>query len=127
MVHRVLVRGILLACLLLTVVGTAGAAEPEGLEIGISFEAAVASEPIDGRVLLVFAVDDGAEPRFQVRAGVQAVQVFGVDVEGLAPGEEAVIDGSVFGYPIASLAGVGCSDHLTRARMTPARMAVWSV
>lgn len=91
------------------------AEEPAGLEIAISFDGAVGSEPLDGRVLLIFAVDEGAEPRFQVNAGVRAVQIFGVDIEGLTAGEEVVVDASVFGYPVESLAAVPPGEYLVQA------------
>ena len=71
-----------------------------GLDIEVSFSEEIASEPIDGRVILMLSKNDGEEPRFQVRPGVNAIQIFGVDVEGMGPGEEVRIDASVFGYPI---------------------------
>ena len=56
------------------------------LEIAVSFKKAMSAEPLDGRVLVMLSTDDSAEPRFQIRGGVKSQQVFGVDVEGLAPG-----------------------------------------
>ena len=75
----------------------------------------MSSEPLDGRVLVIFSTDDADEPRFQIRGGVKSQQVFGVDVEGLAPGAEAVVDGATFGYPTARLADVPPGEYRVQA------------
>jgi hypothetical protein len=86
-----------------------------GLSFAIRFSEAAAADPADGRILLIIAVDGEKEPRFQVRPGVKAAQVFGLDVNGLRPGEDAVIDAGVFGYPVASLAGLPAGDYYVQA------------
>jgi hypothetical protein len=92
-------------------------ASPPGraLEFAIAFPEAVASESIDGRVILLLSTSDETEPRFQVRAGVKAVQLFGVDVEGLAPDEPAVVDAAVFGYPVRSIEQLPPGDYQVQA------------
>jgi len=95
------------------------ASEP-GLTFALSFPGSLSDEPLDGRMLLLIAPEgdpdkDEPEPRFQVRAGVNAIQVFGLDVEGLAPGEPAVIDAGVFGYPHDSLAELPAGDYWVQA------------
>ncbi len=67
------------------------------LEIAVSFGEAMSAEPLDGRVLVMLSTDDADEPRFQIRGGVKSMQVFGVDVEDLAPGVDAVVGGEPFG------------------------------
>jgi len=57
----------------------------------ISFSTAAASEALDGRLLVILSKDDESEPRFQVRPGVRAVQMFGVNIDGVAPGQEVLI------------------------------------
>jgi hypothetical protein len=69
----------------------------------IVFPAELETQPIDGRVILMLSTSGEDEPRFLVRPGVKAIQIFGVDVEGLAPGESARIDAEVFGYPLESV------------------------
>ncbi len=73
------------------------------LEFGVSFDRSVSEGPLDGRVLLIITAREEPEPRFQVSAGPDAAQIFGVDIAALAPGAEAVIDAEVFGFPIESL------------------------
>ena len=91
-------------------------ARPAGaLEIAVSFPKEVSAEPLDGRVLVMISRDTASEPRAQVTAGVRAIQVFGVDVDGLAPGAEAVIDGAVFGYPVESLRALPAGTYWVQA------------
>jgi hypothetical protein len=81
----------------------------------VSYPEAVAAGPIDGRVILLLSKDEEAEPRFQVAAGVEAIQIFGVDVDGLAPGRAAVVDGSVFGYPVDRLGALPAGRYRVQA------------
>ncbi len=81
----------------------------------VSVSGTVADEPLDGRIILVLAPSDRSEPRNQVGAGVTASQVFGIDVDGLAPGAIAAIDADVFGYPIASLREVPAGRYYVQA------------
>jgi hypothetical protein len=67
--------------------------------------------PLDGRLLLLLSTDGNAEPRFQVSDGPGTQLVFGVDVDGLAPGAEAVVDASAFGYPMRSLAALPPGEY----------------
>jgi len=92
-----------------------GSPPARALTIGVSFGASLAAEPVDGRVLLLVSTDDETEPRFQVRAGFRAIQVFGVDVDGLAPGQEARFDEAVFGYPVDSLRDLPRGEYWVQA------------
>ena len=85
------------------------------MAIAIRFDASLESESLDGRLLLLLSTDDETEPRFQVTPGVDAIQVFGIDVEHLAPGEWVTIDGAVFGYPISSLSALPPGDYVVQA------------
>jgi len=85
------------------------------LEFAVSFDAAAETEPQDGRVILIISDRAEPEPRFQVSAGRDAPQVFGIDIEGLEPGKETVIDAGVFGFPLASLAGIPVGDYYVQA------------
>ena len=91
------------------------ATPPEGPDIAVSFTATQSTAPLSGRVLVLLSKTGEPEPRFQVRPGVEAVQVFGVDVEGLAPGEEAVVDAGVFGYPVSSLSSIPAGEYWIQA------------
>ena len=81
------------------------------LEFAISFPEERSAEALDGRVLLMIASDSTREPRFQISSGPTGQQVFGIDVDGLEAGENAVIDGTVFGFPRPSLAEVPAGEY----------------
>jgi len=93
------------------------AADPAAAQtsFSVSFDRAVASGPIDGRVLLMLAKDGEREPRLQVTAGINAIQVFGVDANGLRSGETVTFDNSVFGYPFDSLADLPDGEYVAQA------------
>ncbi|NIN72528.1 MAG: hypothetical protein GTO46_11540 [Gemmatimonadetes bacterium] len=93
------------------------ATEPptSALEFAISFDQSVGAEPRDGRVLLILTTREEPEPRLQVTSSLGAPQVFGIDVDGLAPGAEVVIDADVFGFPHARLADVPPGEYFVQA------------
>jgi hypothetical protein len=95
----------LLGVLLAGTVIVAGHEGESPIEIGVSFGPGLSREPLDGRLLLLLSVDDSEDPRFQISdTSVNTQQAFGIDVEGMKPGEERVFDSCVLGYPLESLA-----------------------
>ena len=107
--------GLLRAC------GVDGAAPPaairEGspIRIGVSFGRELGEKPVDGRLLVMLSTDDKAEPRFQISDGPKTQQIFGIDVDGLAPDQEAVIDEKALGYPVESLSRVPPGKYRVQA------------
>ena len=85
------------------------------VKFAVSFPAERSAVPVDGRMLLLLSTNGDAEPRFQVDVGPSTQLVFGIDVDGLKPGAEAVIDGSAFGYPLRSLAEVPAGAYYVQA------------
>ena len=69
----------------------------------VSFTAETSATPLDGRLLLMISKDPGREPRFQIADGPATQIAFGIDVDGLAPGTEAIFDSGVRGWPIDSI------------------------
>jgi len=91
------------------------AAPPPGVTFAVSFPAERSSTPLDGRLLLLLSTSGEAEPRFQISDGPATQLVFGLDVEGLAPGVPAVFDASALGYPLRSLAEVPAGEYHVQA------------
>ncbi len=85
-------------CALAFSMATTGAA----FEIEVTFPPEVVDQTLDGRIIVLVSTDADAQPRFQARPGIDAVQIFGIDVDGLSPGEVVRIDETVLGYPIES-------------------------
>ena len=75
--------------------------------VTVTYPASLAKGPLDGRLLLLLSTDDQAEPRLQISdTSLTTQQVFGIDVDGWKPGDEATFPPQVVGYPVASLAQV---------------------
>ena len=74
----------------------------------VSFPASRSAIPLDGRILLCVSTDSTDEPRFEIDgdASPSTQQVFGVDVDGLAPGTPARISDNATGFPLLRLADV---------------------
>jgi hypothetical protein len=114
MFHRTLsVFAVALAMFVLAGCASDKASAP--LEFAISFDESVSVEPLDGRIILILTTNEESEPRFQVGSGIDAPQIFGIDINGLAPGEEAIIDANTFGFPHESLADVPPGDYYVQA------------
>jgi len=99
----------------LGVVLAACAQAPAGPRFEIAFTGELSAEPLDGRLLLMISTDDGAEPRFQIADGPQTQVAFGVDVEGLAPGQAATIDRSALGWPVDSVMDLPAGTYTVQA------------
>jgi hypothetical protein len=81
----------------------------------ISFPQERSAKSLDGRILLLLSTDFSAEPRMQIDDGPKTQIVFGVDVDSLAPRQEAVIDESAYGYPIRSLSQLKDGEYNVQA------------
>jgi len=69
-----------------------------GPRFEISFPKEMSPAPLDGHVLLLLSNNNEKEPRFQISfMTADSQQVFGVDVDALAPGMPAVVDPSTLG------------------------------
>ncbi len=76
------------------------------LKFALSFPEDLNRKALDGRLLLMLTTRESPEPRFQISNGPEAIPIFGIDVEGWKPGDLAVIDADVFGFPVESIGGI---------------------
>ncbi len=90
-------------------------AEKNSVRFAVSFPAGRSAAPLDGRVLLMISNDPSAEPRFQIGDGASTQLLFGLDVDGLPPGREAIVDGAADGYPLTSLSEVPPGKYVVQA------------
>jgi len=118
-------RSRMLTCLILSLLILAPLLFPGKVEMktlpatnvrfSISFPETGSREPIDGRMLLLVSTDESKEPRFQINEDLNTQQVFGVDVNGLKPRQEAIVDSSAFGYPLRSLTDLKPGEYWVQA------------
>jgi len=99
------------------VAGGAWAAPVKGPEFAISYPAAQSNRPLDGRVILLLSRDLSREPRTHVEANepLASPYLFGLNVSGLAPGTDAVLNDSAFGWPAAHLSAIPTGDYFVQA------------
>ena len=89
-----------------------------GTRVEVSLPAGRVARPLDGRLLLFVStrpVDDAVEPRFQVHERDATQQVFGIDVDGWAPGSTRVLGEEANGYPVLRLSGVPPGEYTVQA------------
>ena len=80
----------------------------------ISFPKERSAQSLDGRLLLLLSNDPSAEPRMQVNDTPRSQMVFGIDVDGMAPGQAVVVDDAAFGYPVRYLHDVPPGDYIVQ-------------
>jgi len=115
--HSILIAALIFATsvLLATCRSPMPAGSASELRFEVSVPAEVEDEPLDGRVLLIISSQPEPEPRFQRMRSLDTPQILGIDIEGLAPGEPAVIDASALGFPYDSLAEIPAGDYYVQA------------
>ncbi|MFQ6611037.1 MAG: hypothetical protein ACE5D7_09610, partial [Fidelibacterota bacterium] len=80
------------------------------LKFDVSFPSEIYDSPITGRVYLIISKDENREPRFQVRRSASP-PFFGKDVVQLNPGQAAVIDDAVLGFPLNSIKDIPPGEY----------------
>lgn len=82
----------------------------------VSFPASLTPTALDGRVLLILAKTNKAEPRQQVSDADETAQLFGLDVNGLKPDQTVTVTGAgVLGYPYRTLRELPAGDYYVQA------------
>ena len=86
-----------------------------GPRFEISFPASRSAVSLDGRLLVLISNDSTDEPRFQLTDGLNTQLAFGIDVDGLDPGETAIVDSGAFGYPIEQINQIPSGSYRVQA------------
>ena len=81
----------------------------------ISYPAELDAGPITGRVFVIISKNNRVEPRLQAGSYNASVPFYGLDVKELKPGENAVLDAGVLGYPVESLSQLPAGDYFVQA------------
>ena len=106
---------LILASFLCLLIGCQPASKKRMNSIAISFTEAVSDRKLDGRLLLMLSNNDESEPRFQINEGLNTQLIFGMNVNGMAPGGIETFDDSNFGFPYASLTHVPPGEYNVQA------------
>lgn len=104
---------LLSAVLLLSSVGHAQ--NNQSLRFVISFPESSVKDELDGRMLLLISKNDAREPRFQINEDPNTQQVFGINIEGMRPGQEVSVDSQAFGYPLRAIAQIPPGEYWVQA------------
>ncbi len=86
-----------------------------GIQIRVSFGPELSKAPLDGRLLVMLSTDPKDEPRLQIDDSPNTQQIFGIDVDGLRPDQEAIFDSTTLGYPLGSLRQVPPGQYRAQA------------
>lgn len=86
--------------------------EAQAPRFEVTVSAAAHPGPLTGRLVLILATSAQPEPRLAI--SVHGSAVFGVDLEGLLPGQSAVVDTSALGHPWP-LASLPPGDYVAQA------------
>ena len=82
------------------------------LKFEISFSEQAHSEPITGRVYAIISRNNNREPRFQT--GYTGVPIWGNNIFALKPGEGAIINEDIFGYPLKSIKDIPSGEYFVQ-------------
>ena len=85
------------------------------IAITVSFSEKLNTDNLDGRLLLILADNNESEPRFQVKEGLDAQPIFGMNVENLAPNEKIAFNESTFGFPYKNLTLLKPGEYYVQA------------
>src|SRR5580698_3097299 len=83
----------------------------DGPSFSVSFPQSRSTQPTDGRLLLALSNDPPGEPRMQISDTPDTQMLFGVDVDGMRPGEAKIVDSTADGYPIKRLRDVPPGEY----------------
>jgi hypothetical protein len=91
-------------------------APDDGPRFSVSFPKERSAQPLDGRVFVLLSTDPSQEPRMQIDLSVNTQILFGVDIDGLAPGQSLVVtDDNAYGYPIRHLHDIPPGEYYVQA------------
>lgn len=109
------------AALAISLIGLAACApSPQSkatTQFSISFPSAFSATPVDGHVILMISKDMEHEPRTHIEESemLSSPYVFGLTIDGLAPGQSAVLDDKAFGWPATKLSALPSGDYNVQA------------
>jgi len=114
MKRRILLVALISLCGSLLVLFSARASAADA-RFEISYAGSLDNGPVTGRVFVIISKNNRVEPRLQAGSYGGSAPFYGLDVHELKPGANAVIDGSVLGYPVDSISKVPAGEYYVQA------------
>src|SRR6476469_1163706 len=108
-------RSVIFLALIAGILASAPPAHAATPTFSVSFPKARSEKALDGRIFLLLSTDPSAEPRMQIDDSVRTQMMFGMDVDGMKPGQTVVVDNSANGYPVRSLRDVPPGEYHVQA------------
>ena len=90
-------------------------AAPRGPQFSVSFDASLSDSAQDGRLLVLLAMNDEDEPRFQISNSADTQLVFGLNVQDWQGGTEIIVDNEAVGFPMKDLSKVPAGTYYAQA------------
>ena len=109
--------GSLLVIVLAITVALAGTtvADTESVQFAVTYDAGLAEEAQDGRLLLMLATRDEDEPRFLINNDADTQLIFGRNVKNWKGGTAVTVDKTAIGFPLADLSKVPAGTYFVQA------------
>ncbi len=84
-------------------------------EIRFKISLPAGNQPVTGRLFVILSTIDDPEPRLQVGSWRSHTELLGRDVQGLQPGQSAILDALTAGYPFRSVRELPAGDYYVQA------------
>ncbi len=94
--------------------GVLQAQDASTYRFAVSFSKEQSAEPLDGRILLLLSTDGSAEPRMQINGTPKTQMIFGLDADGMKPGQKVIVEDAAYGYPMRYLRDVPAGEYFVQ-------------
>jgi hypothetical protein len=81
----------------------------------VTWSADIEAEQLNGRLLLLIATHNQAEPRYLISDGLNAQLVFGMDVEGWTQATSVKVSDNAFGFPVEQMSSIAPGEYFVQA------------
>ncbi len=112
---RFFIRSLAASLLVFSCLALAQAQPHSSVRFSITVSSDIGEQALDGRIFLLLSTDPSDEPRMQIDDTPTSQLIFGVDVDGLHPGQSVVVDEHADGYPIRSLRELPAGEYFVQA------------
>src|SRR5215475_11225341 len=109
--HRIATLAFFLIALLAAQGAVSGEVSLDGPAYVVKLPEGAATEPLQGRLMLLLSKDPSGEPRNQINIGPNTQIVFGTNVKDWKPGTTQKMPASADGYPVPRLADVAPGEY----------------